>query len=72
MLRKGLRARILGYEPGSLEYRHKLLAMGLTRGTELEVIKAAPLGDPVQIRVRGYTLTLRKSEAAILRLEELP
>jgi len=37
--------------------------MGLTRGTPVEIIRHAPLGDPVEIKVRGYLLSLRKCEA---------
>jgi ferrous iron transport protein A len=43
--------------------RHRLQEMGLVRGTRLQFVRAAPLGDPIEIRVRGYHLTLRKQEA---------
>jgi Fe2+ transport system protein FeoA len=43
--------------------------MGLVGGTEVEVVKLAPLGDPMQIVVLGYHLTLRKSEAERVRVE---
>lgn len=43
--------------------RSRLMEMGLLVGTKVEVIRFAPLGDPVEIKVRGYNLTLRKSEA---------
>lgn len=43
--------------------RHHLLDMGLTPGTEVTLQKIAPMGDPVQMKVRGYELTLRLSEA---------
>ena len=52
-------------------YKKKLLAMGLTPGTEFTVTRVAPLGDPVEIRVRGFKLSLRKDEAAALIVEEL-
>ena len=42
--------------------------MGLTKGTRITIVKKAPLGDPVEITVRGYQLSLRKEEAAILLL----
>ncbi|OBS08522.1 Ferrous iron transport protein A [Acidihalobacter prosperus] len=45
--------------------------MGLTLGAEFTVTRLAPLGDPVEIRVRGSALTLRKDEAAALRIERL-
>ena len=53
-------------------YKQKLLAMGLTPGTEFTVTRVAPLGDPVEIRVRGFKLSLRKDEAAALVVEALP
>ncbi len=45
------------------ESRPRLMEMGLLVGTTVELVRFAPLGDPVEIRVRGYNLTLRKSEA---------
>ncbi len=45
------------------EQRPRLMEMGLLVGTTVELIRFAPLGDPVEIKVRGYNLTLRKSEA---------
>lgn len=52
-------------------YKKKLLAMGLTPGTEFTVTRVAPLGDPVEILVRGFKLSLRKDEASALVVEEL-
>jgi ferrous iron transport protein A len=45
------------------ESRPRLMEMGLLVGTPVELVRFAPLGDPVEIKVRGYNLTLRKSEA---------
>ncbi len=45
------------------EHRSRLLEMGLLVGTAVELVRFAPLGDPVEIKVRGYHLTLRKHEA---------
>ena len=45
------------------ENRPRLMEMGLLVGTKIELVRFAPLGDPVEIKVRGYNLTLRKSEA---------
>jgi len=47
----------------SPESRGRLLEMGLLVGTPVELVRFAPLGDPVEIKVRGYHLTLRKQEA---------
>ncbi|MGV2829358.1 FeoA family protein [Myxosarcina sp. GI1(2024)] len=59
-------------DPTKKAYKRKLLAMGLTPGTEFTVTRVAPLGDPVEIKVRGFKLSLRKDEAAALVIEELP
>jgi ferrous iron transport protein A len=47
----------------SPEHRPRLMEMGLLVGTSVELVRFAPLGDPVEIKVRGYHLTLRKHEA---------
>jgi ferrous iron transport protein A len=49
-------------------YKRKLLAMGLTPGTEIVVTRHAPLGDPTEIEVRGFRLSLRKGEADALQI----
>ena len=56
-------------------YRSKLLSMGLTRGTPLQVRNIAPLGDPIIVSVRGFDLSLRRDEAdalVLVRLEDDP
>lgn len=65
----GEKGRVAGFVKGANAYREKLLAMGLTRGTEFTVNRVAPLGDPVEINVRGFALSLRKHEAAALMVE---
>jgi ferrous iron transport protein A len=55
---------------GSDEISVRLLEMGLIPGTRLTLLGAAPLGDPLELEVRGYRLSVRKSEAA--RLEIVP
>ena len=65
----GEKGKVSGYAKGATVYREKLLAMGLTRGTEFTVERIAPLGDPVEIQVRGYALSLRKGEASALMVE---
>ena len=64
-------AQISGYELEDKIYREKLLSMGLTKGTILKLIKIAPLGDPVEIEIRGFNLSLRKKEADILKIKRL-
>ena len=63
--------RILGFRGGDKGYRRKLLAMGLTPNTPFEVIRRAPLGDPIQIRVRDFYLSLRQDEVAQLEIERV-
>ncbi len=65
----GDRAIVVGFEKGSHSYRKKLLAMGLTPGVEFRVKRVAPLGDPVEIDLRGFSLSLRKGEAAAVYVE---
>ncbi|WP_028583642.1 FeoA family protein [Desulfogranum mediterraneum] len=67
----GTRGRVAGFARGAKSYRHKLLAMGLIRDTEFSVKRIAPLGDPVEIEVRGFSLSLRKAEADALLVEEV-
>ncbi len=65
----GMTGRIAGFGKGKKEYRKKLLAMGLIKGTEFTVRRVAPMGDPVEIEIRGYNLSLRKDEAAVVAVE---
>lgn len=48
--------------------KRRLMDMGITKGTNIFVRKLAPLGDPVEITVRGYELSLRKTEAMLIQL----
>jgi ferrous iron transport protein A len=70
-LKIGDRAKVAGYTEAGKAYRHKLLSMGLTPGAEIGVTRMAPMGDPIEIRVRGFSLSLRKEEAASLNVERL-
>lgn len=49
--------------------RRRLLDMGITKGTTINVLKTAPLGDPIEVTVRGYELSLRKAEGEIIEVE---
>lgn len=51
------------------QLRLRLLDMGLTRGTPIQLLNIAPLGDPLEFKVRGYHLSLRKSEASLIEVE---
>ncbi len=71
MLAVGDRGKIVGFDKAGKAYRKRLLAMGLTPGTEFTVTRFAPLGDPIEIRIRGFSLSLRKNEATVLLIEKL-
>ena len=49
--------------------KRRIMDMGITRGTEVHVRKVAPLGDPVEVTVRGYELSLRKADAEMIEVE---
>lgn len=49
--------------------KRRIMDMGITRGTEIHVRKVAPLGDPVEVNVRGYELSLRKADADMIEVE---
>lgn len=55
---------------GSGGVLRRMLDMGCVKGTVIEVIKVAPLGDPIEIKVKGYNLSLRKNEAKNIEVEE--
>ena len=54
---------------GEGQVRRRLFDMGVTPGASLKVVKFAPLGDPIEVTLRGYALTLRKAEAANVEVE---
>lgn len=62
---KALVKRIHGEGP----LRRRIMDMGITKGTEVYVRKVAPLGDPVELTVRGYELSIRKNEAEAVEVE---
>ena len=49
--------------------KRRIMDMGITKGTEIYVRKVAPLGDPVEVTVRGYELSIRKSDAEMIEVE---
>lgn len=68
-LKLGDQARILSYAEGSEQYRARLLALGMTPGEIIRVVTVAPLGDPIGVKIRGYNLSIRKSEASVINIE---
>ena len=49
--------------------KRRIMDMGITRGAEVHVVKVAPLGDPVEVTVRGYQLSVRKADAEMIEVE---
>ncbi|MBE5039881.1 FeoA family protein [Ructibacterium gallinarum] len=64
----GQTARVVKLE-GAGAVRRRIMDMGITRGTQVMVRKVAPLGDPIEISVRGYSLSIRKNDAALIEVE---
>lgn len=54
---------------GDGKVRRRLFDMGVTPGAEVVMVKKAPLGDPIEVTIRNYELTLRKTEAALVEME---
>ena len=67
-LRIGKSARVVRLH-GEGALRRRIMDMGLTRGVEVNVRRVAPLGDPIEINVRGYELSLRKEDAEMVEIE---
>ena len=65
----GEKAKVVGIH-GKGAIKRRLMDMGLTKGVEILVRKMAPLGDPIEINLRGYELTLRKNEAELVLVEK--
>ena len=72
---KTLREVPIGYSTkvvkihGEGAVRRRIMAMGLTKGVDVTVRKVAPLGDPIQLNVRGYELSIRKADAEMVEVE---
>ena len=54
---------------GDSAYKRRIMDMGITKGSELYIRKVAPLGDPVEITVRGYELSVRKNDAQCIQVK---
>ncbi len=66
-LKIGATAKIVRLN-GEGSVKRRMMDMGLTKGTEVTVRKVAPLGDPIELTVRGYELSIRKDEAAAIEV----
>ena len=56
---------------GNMRLRRKLMDMGMLPGVLIEIVRNAPLGDPMDIKIKGYHISLRRSEAAHISVEDL-
>jgi len=65
----GVQARVVAIN-GSDRISRRLMEMGVVPGVSLEVLKAAPFGDPIEVRVRGYNLAMRRSEADTIEVAD--
>ena len=70
-LRTGRDAIIRSIECENKALRKHILDMGLTPGVEVTLVKTAPMGDPLELKVRGYALTLRKTDAAKIKISNI-
>ena len=68
-LKVGQKAKIIKLDVQNKEIRRHLLDMGLTRGTEVKIKKKAPIGDPIDLELRGYELCVSKSDLNKIEVE---
>ncbi len=69
-VRVGQQARVVGLNASGV-IKRRIMDMGITKGALVHVHKVAPLGDPIEITVRGYELSLRKDEAACVEVTDI-
>ncbi|MBU3826771.1 MAG: ferrous iron transport protein A [Candidatus Anaerobiospirillum merdipullorum] len=68
LLHTGEQAVVAAVHGQHTALRRRLLDMGLIRGTRVELVRTAPLGDPIELKLRGYSLTIRKSDAHLVEV----
>lgn len=68
-LKKGQKAKVVFLSAEDKSLRRKLMDMGITEGVQIKIKKIAPLGDPIDIELRGYELCVRKSDLATIDVE---
>ena len=69
-LKVGSKGIIKGYTAVANSFRDKLLSFGLTKGAEVSLVRVAPLGDPLEIKIRDFSLSVRRDEAQIILIED--
>lgn len=70
-LQPGERGVILGFAHSDA-FTQRLMQLGFLEGTELKVLRRAPTGDPIEVELLGYALSLRQEEARAIQVERLP
>lgn len=71
-LKIGDKVRVLGFKTASnIGYQQRLLAMGLVPNAEFTVVRVAPLGDPIELRIHHFSLCIRRQEGSILKLKQI-
>lgn len=71
-LKAGESARVVRFDNVPSSYQRKLMSLGLIVGTNFTVKRTAPLGDPVELNIRGFRLSLRRAEASGIIVEKTP
>ena len=67
-IRAGSKAKVVKLH-GEGAVKRRMMDMGITKGVEVQVCKVAPLGDPIEVTVRGYQLSIRKADAEMIEVE---
>jgi ferrous iron transport protein A len=70
-LKPGEKAKILKVRVKGSSFRRKLFDMGMVAGSEIELVRRAPLGDPIEFRIKGYNLSIRKMEAKDIFIQKI-
>lgn len=70
-MKPGDEGRITGYSNNDHDFRSRLLILGATPGVPFRVLRVAPLGDPIEISVRGSCISVRKGEIEIMDVEQI-
>ncbi len=63
--------KVVDIQTQNLALRKRILDMGVTPDVQIKVVKAAPLGDPIEVKLRGYSLSFRKQDASSILVEEV-
>ncbi len=67
-LEKGEKGKINAFK-GKSEFKKHLMEMGFVRGSDVKVERVAPLGDPIEVKIKGYSISLRKEDAKKIEIE---